>query len=165
VLRARFDRSTTLVDAVRAASDQVRRGISNAAYPYLSLAPETGGRPAPPFRIAVVLVTADRFGSLLDRTFDGETVESTGLRASHLDVPRLEPGCDLSLEVVQCGASVTVQFRYDAELFRPETIERMCRHFVEYATLAVADPGQAVARLGIPGDAGRRPLTLVAERG
>ncbi|MEM7534082.1 MAG: amino acid adenylation domain-containing protein [Chloroflexota bacterium] len=82
------------------------------------------------------------------------TQEVAGLTVSTPTFSQMEGLFDLTFNMSD-GETISGAFRYNTDLFKPETIERMIGHFQKLLTSIIAAPNQAVADL---------PLLTAAER-
>jgi amino acid adenylation domain-containing protein len=69
-------------------------------------------------------------------------------------------GVDLGLRVDEIGAGLVCTLAYAADLFLPETIERMAASFRTFLEAAVEDPGRTIGMLPLLGEAQRRRMLV-----
>ncbi|MFM0736451.1 amino acid adenylation domain-containing protein [Paraburkholderia xenovorans] len=80
----------------------------------------------------------------------------SGITVSALDLPELggeTAQFDLTLDVIDQGASLRVSFGYTSDIFDRATVEQLADHYLELVDAVLAAPGRALAAL---------PLTLAA---
>jgi hypothetical protein len=135
-LRARFTARTTLAETVAAASDQIRKGVAQAGYPY----PLMDAAQAPLFRITCTMLAVDQMAVPLP-------AEHAGLLLSFVDIPQQEGQFDLSVELRYSSDSLTGVFRYDTDVFERATIEGLAERFTRFAELAISQSRSRVADL------------------
>jgi amino acid adenylation domain-containing protein len=78
--------------------------------------------------------------------FDAEagTADWGGLEVIAYDLPQQEGQFDITLEVFEATDSFLLALKYDLDLFRPETAERMAQHYVRLAESVVENPDRAL---------------------
>ncbi|MBW4680494.1 MAG: amino acid adenylation domain-containing protein [Microcoleus vaginatus WJT46-NPBG5] len=84
-----------------------------------------------------------------------EKLETTGLTGIPINFDSESVGYDLTLCVKDTEREVIAELKYDAELFNPDTINRMLGHFQTLLEGIVANPEQRISHL---------PLLTAAER-
>ncbi|MEU6895312.1 condensation domain-containing protein [Streptomyces sp. NPDC046557] len=155
VFRGDFTPTTTFRDAALAADQQVKNGIARVGYPF-ELLTRTANRPRTSAGSSLCRVTFNMIGTatpdpllrlLLDGAGDGKPVPFADLLLAPYELPQAEGQLDLAVSVRQSTESLAVDFRYDVDLFDPDTIERFARYFVRAVDAAVADPDRPVSRL------------------
>lgn len=164
LIRARFDRQTTLAEAMAQAADRVRQATARVSYPY-PLVARDAGTAGPLYRISVTMVSTDRFGSGMGGAASGEPMNVAGIETTYMEIPHLEGQCDLSLEITRDVYGLTVALRYDTDLFEQATVERLFDLFVRFVEAAADDPDQRVSRIPLTDDAERRALLALGGTG
>ncbi|QDQ10237.1 condensation domain-containing protein [Streptomyces spectabilis] len=159
LIRARFDRETTLGDAVEAAADRVRQATARVSYPFPLVAQGSSG---PLFRISVTMVATDRFGRGMDGLVAGEQVTLAGHQLAYVEIPHLEGQCDLALEITRDAHGLTVALRYDTDLFEEATAQRLFDQFQRCVTATVEAPDTRVARVPLTDDTERNLLLALS---
>ncbi|MFJ2575114.1 condensation domain-containing protein [Streptomyces halstedii] len=155
VLRADFAPGTTLRDTALAADRQVKGGIARVGYPF-ELITRAANRPRTGAGSSLCRITFNMIGTatpdpllrlLLDSADDRRSARFAGLLLHPYDLPQAEGQLDLAVSIRQSTDSLTVEFRYDADLFDEATVARLGGCFVRALDAAIADPGLLVARL------------------
>ncbi|GAA4074782.1 condensation domain-containing protein [Streptomyces shaanxiensis] len=155
VFRAEFGPTTTFRDAAVAADQQVRAGIAGVGYPF-SLLTRTANRPRSSSGASLCQITFNMIGTaspdplmrlLLDSESGGDAIEYAGLVLAPSPLPQAEGQLDLSVNIRQSAETLSVDFRYDVDLFDPATVARFADLFVRAADQSAADPDAPVARL------------------
>jgi amino acid adenylation domain-containing protein len=82
------------------------------------------------------------------------------LRIEGYDVPQPGGQLDLSLEMLDRGRDVVGAFQYDPDLFEPETVQRMMRHYRLLVDRLVTDPDSPASTVSLLTEEERR-LMLV----
>ncbi|MEU4996169.1 condensation domain-containing protein [Streptomyces sp. NPDC021622] len=155
VFRAEFGPTTTFREAAGAADAQVRAGIAGVGYPF-SLLTRTANRPRSSSGASLCQITFNMIGTaapdplmrlLLDSESGGDAIEYAGLVLAPCPLPQAEGQLDLSVNIRQSAETLSVDFRYDVDLFDPDTVRRFADLFVRAADQSAADPDAPVARL------------------
>src|SRR5258706_5811117 len=81
-----------------------------------------------------------------------------GLTLTPLKVPDAKSKFDLTLEAEAEPEGLRLCFEYNRELFRPDTIARMLRHFQNLLQAIIADPAQRVTELALLTDCERNQI-------
>ncbi|MET9548422.1 condensation domain-containing protein [Streptomyces sp. NPDC006627] len=161
VFRAEFGPTTTFRQAAGAADAQVRAGIAGVGYPF-SLLTRTANRPRSSSGASLCQITFNMIGTavpdplmrlLLDSESGGEAIEYAGLVLAPCPLPQAEGQLDLSVNIRQSAQTLSVDFRYDVDLFDPDTVRRFAGLFVRAADRSAADPDAPVSRLRLVDDA------------
>ncbi|MFD5029512.1 condensation domain-containing protein [Streptomyces sp. NPDC058405] len=161
IIRGRFDRDTTLSDAMKAANERIRQATARATYPF-PLVAQDAPVAGPLFRISMTMVTTDRFGPGLEGMVSGEPIEVAGLTTTYLEIPHLEGQCDVALEVTRDVYGLTVALRYDTALFERDTVERLFDQFIRFLEAAADAPHRRIARIPLTDDAEKRSLLALS---
>ncbi|WP_160507939.1 condensation domain-containing protein [Streptomyces sp. BA2] len=155
VFRAEFGPTTTFREAAVAADAQVRAGIAGVGYPFSTLT-RTANRPRSSSGSSLCQITFNMIGTaapdplmrlLLDSESGGDAIEYAGLVLAPCPLPQAEGQLDLSVNIRQSAETLSVDFRYDVDLFDPDTVRRFAGLFVRAADQSAADPDAPVARL------------------
>ncbi|MFN3988463.1 MAG: amino acid adenylation domain-containing protein [Rhodocyclaceae bacterium] len=154
VLRADLDGRLSLADLLRQSRDTALGAQANQDIPFErlvdSLQPVRSLTQTPLFQVMFNHLRRDD-GSL--QTWPGVVVQRLDS-----DVPTAQ--FELTLETCEDAAGrVEATFRYAAELFEPETIERMAGHYVAVLRALAERPQQVVGEIELLGEAERRQLT------
>ena len=145
VVRADFTPWTTLGDTVGALNRQLADSLRRVTYPYAHLGVGHGREPL--FRTAITMVKLAADEPLPDGR-DG-SVETFGFRAQRLDVPQLEGQLDLTVEVTHRPDGLSLEFRYDTELFDADTVDRLVDHYLRVVDLTCRRPGERVVGISL----------------
>lgn len=80
------------------------------------------------------------------RLFDAEagTADWGGLDVIAYDLPQQEGQFDITLEVFEASDSFLVSLKYDLDLFRPETAERIAQHYLRLTESVIDNPDRAL---------------------
>ncbi|MCW3820143.1 condensation domain-containing protein [Micromonospora sp. DR5-3] len=152
VLRATFDRTTTLRATIKAAQRSVVTANAHADLPFSTLTELVAPRP-PLFTIAITMLVADRLEPPLPMVtpdaVEGREITYGGLRLALLDVPQMEGQFDLLVELRQSADGLSAVLKYDAGQFERSTIERVAAAFTRFVRLAVEDLDAVVADLSL----------------
>ena len=79
-------------------------------------------------------------------------LEVSGLTFEPVDLPTTTAKFDVSLYVVESGATLSVLLEYNRDLFDRSTAERLIAHYVRLLASAVADPDRPIAALPMMSD-------------
>jgi hypothetical protein len=85
----------------------------------------------------------------------------SGLKIEGLEVESGVSNFDLTLSLQETEGSLAGSFRYNADLFEPETISRMAEHFQSLLEGVVADPARPISAVPILTQDERNRLLLV----
>ncbi|AOY83391.1 non-ribosomal peptide synthetase [Moorena producens JHB] len=118
------------------------------------LQPQRDSSYTPIFQTQFVLQKS-QIGDLVDVAEDNTSKNWGGLSLIPYPIVPFEGQFDLDLEIIQTDYSLVGAFKYNIDLFKQNTIERMLSHFQTLLEGIVADPQQPVSRL---------PLLTAAER-
>ncbi|MBO2458310.1 condensation domain-containing protein [Actinomadura violacea] len=135
VLRATIAPDDTCAELVLAAHDEIRRAMAHHDYPF-PLLPTALGVPrdaarSPVFQITFTMVATGRLDPVADLLAGGvETLRYRGLRLAAYELDQQEGQFDLAVEVMAGSEGTKVLFRYRDDLYEPETIRRLGRHYV-----------------------------------
>jgi len=119
----------------------VQEALEHAAYPFpilvKALQPQRDPSHSPLFQVLL---------DFNDGAFELEVIP--GLNVTLLDMGQMEGQFDLTL-TVHSDTELKGRFKYNQDLFRPETIRRMLKHFEVLLTAIAANPLSPVKRLPI----------------
>lgn len=168
VLRARLSGDQPFTDFLAQVRQTVIGALEHQAFPFPTLVerlrPPRDASTSPIFQTLFVLQKERKAGGMIESAVGGDTsgrFDWGGLTLSYHDLPQQEGQFDLELELLDAGNALMGSFKYNVELFKPETIARMARNFEHLARSIVAQPHQAVDRLDVLHDA-ERSLVLDA---
>lgn len=157
VLRATFDRSTTLREAILAANRATLQGMSRARYPFELL---SGSQPL--FRLAFTLLATDRLDPPLPMVepgaWEGREIEHAGLRLALVDLPQMEGQFDILVEVRQGRSELSAVFKFDTDVFDRPAVERIAEQFRRLVEIAVDNPDRPVSQISLIDAADLRQL-------
>jgi amino acid adenylation domain-containing protein len=143
VLRASIDPNLSFSDLLSETKQTVLEAIEHSAYPFpllvKNLQPQRDLSYAPLFQVMLDFQSAD---SLPIKQNIG------GLIVSVLELPQMEGQFDLTLSLSE-GECLSGAFRYNCDLFKQETIERMAAHFQTMLTSIVTNPVQSIGHLSM----------------
>ncbi len=125
-----------------------------------------------PFEKIVEMVVEDRELSrhpLFDvlfafQNFDLPAIEVSGLQARILPYASRHSEFDLALEIMDMGDSLRCLLKYQASLFRQETVEGMSKAFLLMIEQALASPWTALRKMGLVSDSDRRKFLQELEK-
>jgi amino acid adenylation domain-containing protein len=167
VFRADFSRNPSFRDFLATTRQTVLDSVANQDYPF----PEVVRRLAPP-RDATRNPVFQAFIDWQKREWIGDLVSSRKsedtrvrfqlgeLALDDLDVPQQEGLFDVTLDVKEVGKELYGELKYDASLFRRDTMERMEANFQALLDGVAADPRRRVSQLPLLSAAEKR-LVLV----
>ena len=89
-----------------------------------------------------------------------EELKLHGLRTEALDVENGTSKFDLMLSLQERNQKLLGSIEYTADLFTPETIQRVAAHYQNLANAVVADPGKAISMLPILTEAERYQILI-----
>jgi amino acid adenylation domain-containing protein len=81
-----------------------------------------------------------------------------GLAASHFRVGHVMANFDITLDIVERDGQLVCLFESNADLFEPETIERMMGHFQNLLESIVSNPDRKISELPLLSEAERNQL-------
>ena len=155
LFRADFAPGATFRGAAEAAQEQVKNGMSALEYPF-ELVTRTVHRPRTGPGSALCRITFNLIGTanpdpllqlLLDGEPDGARLEFAGLEIAPYELAQAEGQLDLAVSLRQSARSLSIDCRYDPELFDEATIESFAHLFVRALDTAAAGPDSRIARL------------------
>jgi amino acid adenylation domain-containing protein len=167
VFRADFSRNPSFRDFLATTRQTVLDSVANQDFPF----PEVVRRLAPP-RDATRNPVFQAFIDWQKREWIGDLVSSRKsedtrvrfqlgeLALDDLDVPQQEGLFDVTLDVKEVGKELYGELKYDASLFRRDTMERMEANFQALLDGIAADPRRRVSQLPLLSAAEKR-LVLV----
>ncbi|SDZ97224.1 non-ribosomal peptide synthetase [Variovorax sp. YR216] len=153
VLRAEFSAEASYVDLVRRSREATLEALTHQAMPFDQLVSEL--RPLrdasrnPLYQVSFAL-----------ENFGHRVLQLEGLHSERLAVPSQSAKFDLSLNVIETGASLEAEIEYRTDLFDAQTIARMATHFRRLLAAMVAEPERPVVRLPLLDEAERQRLLV-----
>ncbi len=143
VLRATITTNLSFRELLSQTKPTVLKAIEHSIYPFPLLVkilqPQRELSYAPLFQVMLDFQPAD---SLPFKQ------SITGLTVSVLELAQMEGQFDLTLNISE-GEQLKGGFRYNRDLFKSETIERMVRHFEVLLTAIVENPEQSINQLSM----------------
>jgi len=143
VLRATIDPATNLSfrELLSQTKQTVLEAIEHSAYPFpllvKTLQPQRDSSYAPLFQVMLDFQPAESLPL---------KPNMTELTVSALELAQMEGQFDLALNISE-GEQLRGRFKYNRDLFKPETIERMVNHFQILLTAIVDNPQQSICHL------------------
>lgn len=141
-LRFRLSATTALADLLAQVRDTTLQAAERKMVP-LSRLLNMSARTRDPARTPLVQLTFNIAPILLDPDV------LPGMRASWFQVPRTRCRFDLSFNLVW-GQTPAITVEYDAELYRPETVESLARQYLSVIEQMIAAPGGRVGEIELP---------------
>jgi amino acid adenylation domain-containing protein/non-ribosomal peptide synthase protein (TIGR01720 family) len=83
-----------------------------------------------------------------------------GMKLKPFNIPQQEGQVDLDLEIVECSSAVFGIFKYNTDLFKNSTVERMADHFQNLLLAIVENPQQLVGKLTLLSKSERHQLLV-----
>jgi hypothetical protein len=165
VMRARFTPATTFADAAHAVQAQVPAAVQGVEYPFAHVARAAGRSSAAgdrrlygiTFNLLSTAGLDDVLRPLLDTAHPGATTRCAGLELSPFPLAQQEGQLDLGVDVLQSEHGLTVDFRYDDQLYDGAAITRLADHYLTAVELATTAPDTPVSRARLW--AAPRPVT------
>jgi amino acid adenylation domain-containing protein len=133
VLRTRFDGNPTVSALIARVRETVLGAYAHQELPFEQLVAELAPR------------RTLRHQPLVQVLFGLQTVGGDGARRLPVDIGTAK--CDLTLSLTESDEAVSGVLEYDADLFEPETIERMRGHFDVLVNAMAADRDARVGEL------------------
>lgn len=94
------------------------------------------------------------------QTEDIQPLRLRGLEAEHFRIGNIRANFDLTLDIVERDEELVCLFESNADIFEPETIQRMMGHFRTLLEAIVLNPQQKISDLPMLSDAERRTLLV-----
>ncbi|MFE3634717.1 condensation domain-containing protein [Streptomyces sp. NPDC059168] len=168
VLRARIASETTFADAAQGVDAQLRSAMQGVEYPFAHVARSVGRSPAAgghrvygiTFNFLATAGLDVALRPLLDTAHTGTVTTYAGLTLTPFALPQQEGQLDLGVDVLQGDHGLTLDFRYDDQLFDRDSVARLAVHFLRAVDLATTAPDTPVARARLWG--APPPRTAVA---
>ncbi|MGA9118210.1 MAG: amino acid adenylation domain-containing protein, partial [Bacteroidota bacterium] len=85
----------------------------------------------------------------LQSTTGSRRLASRGMTIAQMDLTRSTSMFDVTVLAAEAEGGLELTVEYNADLFDPETIERMMKHFQNILESALANPGLTISRLSI----------------
>ena len=86
------------------------------------------------------------------------SIDSAGLTLESLESDSINSKFDLSVTLAETDGSMALQFEYNTDLFKRDTIARMAGHFSNFIDAATADSEQCVSEIDYLSDSEREAL-------
>ncbi|MFC5184958.1 condensation domain-containing protein [Actinomadura harenae] len=155
VLRAEIAADTSAADLLAAAHTEVRDATAHQDLPFPLLPGVLGVRRdparAPLFQITFTLVATGRLDPVADLLAGGvREIEYRGMRLAACDLDQQEGQFDLAVEVLAGSGGTRVLFRYRDDLYEPETMRRLGRHYVRLLSALAGTPPDEPVRPPAP---------------
>lgn len=133
----------------------VLAGMEHQDYPFPLLVerlrPKRDPSHSPIFQVSFVFQRAQRSGGLLDLTVPSERKTGRrnwgGLDVGYFDLSQQEGQFDLELELVNIDDEVFGSFKYNTDLFKAKSVERLAESFSTLLLSIAQDPGQTIDQL------------------
>ena len=143
-LRTVLDGDPTFRQLVASVREKTLEAYSHQDLPYEQLTEELGLEHHPQ-RTPLFQIVVNQPGKAPEKT--SRTVLEGGLVYEPYLTREVGSEFDLLFYVIQAGSSLRIQLAYDSELFDPEGIQRMCRHFWELLEVVTVDPDRRISSL------------------
>lgn len=91
---------------------------------------------------------------------ESHPLQLPGLSTEHFRVDHSMANFDLTLDIVERDGQLVCMFEANADLFEPDTIERLTGHFQTLLAGIVENPGQGISALPLLSDVERQQLLL-----
>lgn len=155
-VRVRFDSDQSFAAVLANVREAMLEALAHQQYPFPLLVEKLQPRRDPSrspifqadFSLAQTMATYERRLKSADAP----------LLMEPFDLPEEEGQFDLGAHLTDEGEGLSVRFKYNADLFRAETIERMAGAFVELLHSIVRDPHAPVSALRLVPESERRRL-------
>ncbi|AKT38862.1 hybrid non-ribosomal peptide synthetase/type I polyketide synthase [Chondromyces crocatus] len=157
VLRSDLSADPSTKELLLQVSERVMGALMHQDYPFPLLVERLSPTRDPartPFSSAAFLFhDLDRFGPLgrLFSPAQGKSLEVGELKLEGLYLPQQEGQFDVTLEVLYAAEELHGNLKYNADLFLPETVERMAHHYAELLAAMVEAPERPVGQLRLLG--------------
>ncbi|AKT38864.1 non-ribosomal peptide synthetase [Chondromyces crocatus] len=155
VLRADLTNDPSTIELLQQTRQTITDALSRQDYPFALLVdrlrvPRDPAR-SPLFQASFVFQQPST-GALTQLLQGGEgTTDFGGLAVAAHPLPQQEGQFDVTLEVLYAAEELHGNLKYNADLFLPETVERMARHYAELLAAMVETPERPVGRLRLLG--------------
>lgn len=168
-LRADLSDNPTFKDFLRQGRQTVFSGILHKEYPFPLLVQQLDlphsadmsplvqvlfNYPQPEPKLVPFLITVP------DEEQNTAPIEWAGLTIAPFGLPQQEGGFDLTLEMMQGFDALFGVFKYNPDLFKAETIQRMVAHFQTLLAGIVANPNESIAKLPLLTEAERHKILV-----
>ncbi|MGD1700260.1 amino acid adenylation domain-containing protein [Dapis sp. BLCC M229] len=157
-MRSILKDTVSFTDLLMQTQETVLEALDHQDFPFglmvEQLQPQRDSSYSPIFQTQFLLQKL-QIGDLGDVSEDNTSKNWGGLSLIPYPIMLLEGQSDLDLEIIQTDYSLGGAFKYNTDLFKQSTINRMQSHFQTLLEAIVADPQQPVSRL---------PLLTAAER-
>ncbi|MEJ8813363.1 amino acid adenylation domain-containing protein [Variovorax ureilyticus] len=153
VLRAELGAEPSYIDLVRVSREATLEALTHQSMPFdrlvSELSPVRDASRNPLYQVSFAL-----------ENFSHRVLRLEGLHTQRLAVPLQSAKFDLSLNVIETGASLEAEIEYRTDLFDEQSIARLARHFRRLLAAMVAQPDRPVARLPLLDEAERQQLLV-----
>ncbi|MBN1481964.1 amino acid adenylation domain-containing protein [candidate division KSB1 bacterium] len=137
VLRCRFDERPTFLELLQQVRRTALEGYAHQDIPFEMLVerlqPERDLSHSPLFQVVFVMQNTPMSG-----------LELPGLSMAPVDSENKTAKFDLSLQAAESPDGISLEFEYNTDLFKPETIERMLQHIELLLQNMLMEPDQRV---------------------
>ena len=141
----------TFLDQVR---NKVQAAIEHQDYPFSLLVqrlqPERDTSRSPIFQVMLVLQKPQQSGEVVDLMEVNDSVcndDWGGLVLEPFKISQQEGQFDLTLELIEVKGNLVGSFKYDAELYKEATIQRMTSHFRTILNAIIENPELSVSEI------------------
>ena len=167
-LRVRCDEGLSFRSLLGQVRATVLGALAHQDYPFRLIAEKlrTGRTSARGqlFQVDFALQKPQRFTQLTDVVDDigdgQDAIDFGGLRMRLYDMPQQEGQLDLTLELIESRGALVGSFKYDGNLFEPDTIARMECHLLELVDAILLHPDQPISALSMLPPAERQRLLV-----
>jgi amino acid adenylation domain-containing protein len=152
VMRADISKNPTFKDFLIKTRETVLGAIKHQDYPFINLVEKLQIKRdpsrSPIAQTGFVLQQPQEFDKL-SRLFAGKQVKWADLDIKMFELAQQEGQEDLQLEILEAEKSFLCELKYNTDLFKPDTIQRMARHFKVLLESIVSNPDQKISELPI----------------
>lgn len=167
VVRGSVNPAERFSDHLNRVRGTVVNALSHQDYPFVRLVEQLRVRydpsRSPVFQTTFNLLSLQRtreVSALVLHHDNNETVEFGGLRLESYFFPQEEGQFELSLQALDAGEVLSLTLRYQSDLFRRETVERLLRSFERLLRHMIEEPDATIAGLEILPEEERRRLVV-----
>jgi amino acid adenylation domain-containing protein len=159
VLRANLANAPVFTDFLETVRQTVIQSLEHQGLPFPLLVerlkPPRDASKSPIFQASFVLQKERKGSSMISSVADGSgdgRFDWGGLTMSYYDMPQQEGQFDLELELLDAGGVLLGSWKYNRELFNPDTIARLGLNFKRLLRSIVAQPNAPVDQLTLLDD-------------
>ncbi|MBO9649421.1 MAG: amino acid adenylation domain-containing protein [Variovorax sp.] len=153
VLRADLGGEPSFVELIQRSREATLEALTHQAMPFDrlvgELSPVRDASRNPLYQVAFAL-----------ENFEHRVLQLEGLRSERLRVHSQGAKFDLSLTVIEAGASLEAEIEYRTDLFDAESIKRMAAHFRQLLAAMESEPERPVSRLPMLDETERQRLLI-----